>query len=393
MTAAELRARSRGPAKAVGGQRASRADQAPLRDIGLDATSGRGDQYDIGKLPLLEYALEQAWAKRDRAGSALATMRAGAGARGARQRSLRPALSPEQQAAAKRLFVSLVTPGEGREDTRARITLHGSDPSDAGSGRSLRRERCPPRRHRRMPPARSAEVSHEALIRHWDRLRAWIDENRANLRTRAALVADRAEWLKQGRHPQPAHRARPAAGSGAQAARPARRRPDRRHQGLHRGLHRGAEAADSSQSETWTGGGCGDYSPRGGVGVVLYRYYNQLVVTRPWATLDSVVTGRRYPLSQDLAIVGRPTESPFQQVGLSDEFVSRLHMIIFRNFNALDLRSLNGTTINGEFLPYFEQRRLMDGDAIVLAGVAAFLFRPLTHQPWQFLWDEPLLLC
>ena len=42
------------------------------------------------------------------------------------------------------------------------------------------------------------EVSHEALIRHWERLRAWIDENRANLRTRADLAADRDEWLKHG---------------------------------------------------------------------------------------------------------------------------------------------------------------------------------------------------
>ena len=35
-----------------------------IRDIGLDVTVGRDDQYDIGKLPLLEYALGQAWAKR-----------------------------------------------------------------------------------------------------------------------------------------------------------------------------------------------------------------------------------------------------------------------------------------------------------------------------------------
>ena len=41
------------------------------------------------------------------------------------------------------------------------------------------------------PGSRSAEVSHEALIRHWEQLRAWVDENRENLRTRAALVADR----------------------------------------------------------------------------------------------------------------------------------------------------------------------------------------------------------
>ena len=48
---------------------------------------------------------------------------------------------------------------------------------------------------------RSVEVSHEALIRHWDKLRAWIDENRDKLRTREFLRANRAEWLKHGRAP------------------------------------------------------------------------------------------------------------------------------------------------------------------------------------------------
>ena len=45
--------------------------------------------------------------------------------------------------------------------------------------------------------SRLAEVSHEALIRHWDKLRAWIDENRANLKIRSDLVADRADWLSK----------------------------------------------------------------------------------------------------------------------------------------------------------------------------------------------------
>jgi tetratricopeptide (TPR) repeat protein len=49
--------------------------------------------------------------------------------------------------------------------------------------------------------SRSAEVSHEALIRHWEKLRAWIDENREKLRIRAALMAARAEWLRHKRHP------------------------------------------------------------------------------------------------------------------------------------------------------------------------------------------------
>ena len=76
----------------------------------------------------------------------------------------------------KRLFVSFVTPGEGREDTRARIampeggamlavvqTFAGTEArlivTDEAAGK------------------RSVEVSHEALIRHWEKLRKWVDEN------------------------------------------------------------------------------------------------------------------------------------------------------------------------------------------------------------------------
>ena len=46
--------------------RRGRADQdASCVTSASTLASGRQDEYDIGKLPLLEYALEQAWAKRD----------------------------------------------------------------------------------------------------------------------------------------------------------------------------------------------------------------------------------------------------------------------------------------------------------------------------------------
>ena len=83
-------------------------------------------------------------------------------------------------------------PGEGREDTRARITL-ATDQRPGRCGRSLRRQRCPPRRHRRRcrrPRGRGQPRGTDPPL---GRLRAWIDENRANLRTRADLVADRAD--------------------------------------------------------------------------------------------------------------------------------------------------------------------------------------------------------
>ena len=200
MNEAELRDVIEGPPKALGARVDPELTKKLIRDIGLDPTSGRSDEYDIGKLPLLEYALEQAWAKRSGAEIGLANYSGLEQALEERANALYGRLSAEDQAAAKRLFVSLVTPGEGREDTRARIPM----PSDAamrsviqtfagGEARLIVTDEAGGRR--------SVEVSHEALIRHWDKLRAWIDENRDRLRTREFLRANRAEWLKHGHDP------------------------------------------------------------------------------------------------------------------------------------------------------------------------------------------------
>ena len=120
--------------------------------------------------------------------------------------------------------------------------------------------------------------------------------------------------------------------------------------------------------------------------------YTQWERNRSWATLDSAVSGHRYPLSQDVANIGRPTEDSniIYQVALWAQSVSRIHMMIFRNFNAIDLRSLYGTTVNGVFLPYGDQLQLEEGDVVVLAGIAAFFFHPLDYAPWQYFWPTPL---
>jgi TIR domain len=200
MNGLELQAVIEGPPKALGASVDSKLTEKLIRDIGLDPASSGSDEYDIGKLPLLEYALEQAWAKRTGLQIGLENYSGLEQALEERANTLFHRLSPEEQAVAKRLFVSLVTPGEGREDTRARIdmpddetmrrviqTFAGTDArlvvTDEAAGR------------------RSVEVSHEALIRHWDRLRAWIEENRDKLRTREFLKTNRAEWLKHDRDP------------------------------------------------------------------------------------------------------------------------------------------------------------------------------------------------
>jgi hypothetical protein len=103
--------------------------------------------------------------------------------------------------AAKRLFVSLVTPGEGREDTRTRIDM----PDDAAMRSVIQTFAGTDARlivTDKAGERGSVELSHEALIRHWRELRQWIDANRDNLRTRARLKEDRREWLKSNKDPE-----------------------------------------------------------------------------------------------------------------------------------------------------------------------------------------------
>jgi hypothetical protein len=201
MNEAELRAVIEGPAKALGATLDPKLTEKLIRDIGLDPASGRSDEYDIGKLPLLEYALEQAWTKRTGPRIGLENYSGLEQALEERANLLFGRLSAEEQAAAKRLFVSLVTPGEGREDTRARIDM----PDDAAMRSVIQTFAGTEARlivTDKVGERGSVEVSHEALIRHWRELRQWIDANRDNLRTRARLKEDRTEWLKRNKAPE-----------------------------------------------------------------------------------------------------------------------------------------------------------------------------------------------
>ncbi len=200
MKEAELRDVIEGPPKALRASVDPELTKKLIRDIGLDPASGRGDEYDIGKLPLLEYALEQAWAKRKGPRIGLENYSGLEQALEERANALYGRLSAEEQAAAKRLFVSLVTPGEGRKDTRARIDM----PDDAAMQKVIQTFAGGEARLVVTYEAvgrPSIEVSHEALISHWDKLRVWIDENREKLRTREFLRATRTEWIKHGRDP------------------------------------------------------------------------------------------------------------------------------------------------------------------------------------------------
>jgi TPR repeat protein len=157
---------------------------------------------DEGMLPLLQYALKETWARRQ--GNRLTgdSYTQSGGVREAiritAERTF-DALSPDDQQVARQLFLRLVTPGEGQEDTRARAAM----PVDQAQRKIV--EQFASQRTRLLVTGydRAArptvEVAHEALIRTWPRLRRWIDSNREKLRSRAAILQAKTDWEKSDR--------------------------------------------------------------------------------------------------------------------------------------------------------------------------------------------------
>lgn len=158
-----------------------------------------------GSLPLLQHALNQLFDGRD--GSLISEesyieLGGITGALATQAEGLYSDLSPEGQAAARRLFGRLVNLGEGTENTRRRVDqtdLAQDDPTQQvletyGRARLLSFDRNP---QTRTP---TVEVTHEALIREWPRLRTWITEDRDELRALSHLATATQAWEQRGRN-------------------------------------------------------------------------------------------------------------------------------------------------------------------------------------------------
>ncbi|MGQ0600495.1 MAG: nSTAND1 domain-containing NTPase [Anaerolineales bacterium] len=209
MTPDELERAIAGPAERVGLALDSGLVSAIIRDV--------GDQP--GALPLLQYALTELFARRE---GRLLTKKAYAeiggvlGALGRRAEDVYTGLNEGGQALARQLFLRLVTIGEGTEDTRRRVlraeldSLSGeiSNPQSLipnslipnvidsfGRSRLLTFDRDPVTR------GPTVEVAHEALLREWPRLRAWLNESRADVRLQRLLAGAVAEWMAADREP------------------------------------------------------------------------------------------------------------------------------------------------------------------------------------------------
>ncbi|MFB2897640.1 WD40 repeat domain-containing protein [Aerosakkonemataceae cyanobacterium BLCC-F50] len=149
-----------------------------------------------GNLPLLEFALTELWNKRT--GKELTHkiyeeigQVEGALARHADEKYRN--LTDEEKEKVRRIFIQLVRPGEGVEDTR-RIAMKAELGEQSWS---LVKQLADARlvvTSRNATSQETVEVVHEALIRNWSELRQWMDTDRSFRTWQERLRAAMYQW-------------------------------------------------------------------------------------------------------------------------------------------------------------------------------------------------------
>jgi WD40 repeat protein/transcriptional regulator with XRE-family HTH domain len=209
-----------GPAEQVGATVDDDLVALLLRDF---VPSGAiGARHDAGALPLLSHALLQTWRRSRRGQLTVADYHAAGGIDGAIERSAELVygeLSPDEQALVRQLFLRLVhlegdtlaTRRAATYDELAGLVPHEDPPRDRDG-----EDAAAPRHGTgtvsslldRFVDARlltahgeTVEITHEALLAAWPRLRSWIEEDREALRSHHRLVEAARAWADSDRDP------------------------------------------------------------------------------------------------------------------------------------------------------------------------------------------------
>lgn len=185
------------------------AVEGPLAVAGLRAEDGLVDAVLADArgasevLPLLQTALLATWQRRRGDALTFAAYRDVGGVRGAIARLAETtygSLDPPAAASARRALLRLAdAERDGPLDVRRPAPLAELVvPGDPGAERALA---ALVDNRLVTVDATTAEITHEALLREWPRLRGWLEENRAELRMRQRLAAAAAAWEAGDRDP------------------------------------------------------------------------------------------------------------------------------------------------------------------------------------------------
>ncbi|MEL6272553.1 MAG: hypothetical protein AAFR22_22300, partial [Chloroflexota bacterium] len=181
------------PAKAVGVRYEDGLVDTIIQDLG----------GGVGVLPLLQFALMALFDSREGTRLTHAAYQRIGGVTGALAQRAEDAyihMPEDQQWAVRQLFMRLVTPGEGTEDTRRRVRLDELTAIDEGNLRAVidtyssRQNRILTLDRDEETRVPTVEIAHEALIRSWERLRNWLSEQREGLLIQRRVTRMTTEW-------------------------------------------------------------------------------------------------------------------------------------------------------------------------------------------------------
>ncbi|GAA2683496.1 MULTISPECIES: AAA family ATPase [Actinosynnema] len=196
-----------------------RAITAPAALAGLEVENGLVDlllrdlapsgPHRAGALPLLSHVLLATWERAGGATLGVADYAATGGVHGAVAKTaddVHDALPEPDRELARTLFLRLVHVGDGTPDTRRRVPLDEllDVPEESARVRAVLGRYV----DRRLITADvdGVEISHEALIDSWPRLREWIDTDRSGHRLHRRLTEAAKGWQETGRHPDALYR-------------------------------------------------------------------------------------------------------------------------------------------------------------------------------------------
>ncbi len=201
MTEPELRLAITGPAEAAG----LSIDDTLTETIISDLDAAGGDDT-AGALPLLSQAMLMTWENRD--GDRLTSH--GYGSAGGVSRAVQTSanavydsLPAARQALARQILRTMTIAGRDGRFTRrpvARTDLYAASPDTDRSQVDEILEAFAARRLVVLDTS-TAQIAHDALLRAWPRLRAWLTEDQATWVLYGQLAEDAAQWRASERDP------------------------------------------------------------------------------------------------------------------------------------------------------------------------------------------------
>ncbi len=179
--------------------------ERPAELLGIRFEAGLADLiaaevgHEPGSLPLLEFCLTQLWERQAFRQISHAAYKSIGGVRQALARhaeAVYVGFAEAEREPVRRIFLKLVRPGQGTEDTRQMAALADFHDEQRGLIKQLADQRLLVTSGDEA--GQQVEVVHEALIRHWQTLRQWVDAEREFLVWRDKLRVLLRQWQESG---------------------------------------------------------------------------------------------------------------------------------------------------------------------------------------------------